>query len=396
MAATMGLFSLLLLLAIAAGVPLHPLKSSNTKSKVHEEAGSITLRFRYPDEQLQGRSLYVRGDALGLSWESGVALTHTTTDTWSITLSFDASQAGARVEFKALVDDNTWQIGANNFLTLPTRATSVLATAYPWFFTNRGSYHYIRNVFSPQLRNVRDLVFYVPPSFFENTLKTYKVLVMHDGQNLFNESTSFAGVAWRCQDTVDELVNEGTMEEIVIVGVDNTPDRTNELTYSRDESVGAGGKGDLYLDFIEQTVLKKIQSELRVNLTQPIGILGSSLGGLISCYAGYTRASFSRIGCMSSSFWWNNEDFNNGVLVNASAARPDARFYLDSGNAGPDNDDVVQTHTVEQHFVRLGYHLDDNLFYYVDQGGQHSEVYWGRRFHVPMAALYPPAPLPVQ
>ena len=35
---------------------------------------------------------------------------------------------------------------------------------------------------------------------------------MHDGQNLFNDRTSFLGVSWRCQDTVDRLVGQGDME----------------------------------------------------------------------------------------------------------------------------------------------------------------------------------------
>jgi len=88
---------------------------------------------------------------------------------------------------------------------------------------------------------------------------------MHDGQNLFNDSTSFAGVAWECQDTVDIQVYSGDMEEIIIVGVDNTNDRTNEYTYSRDPSQGTGGKGDLYLNFLESTVIPLIRSQYRVD-----------------------------------------------------------------------------------------------------------------------------------
>lgn len=30
------------------------------------------------------------------------------------------------------------------------------------------------------------------------------------------------------------------------------------------------------------------------------------------------------------------------------------------------------------------------LGYYLDQGGQHNEKYWGARFHVPMAFAYQP------
>lgn len=30
------------------------------------------------------------------------------------------------------------------------------------------------------------------------------------------------------------------------------------------------------------------------------------------------------------------------------------------------------------------------LGYYLDEGGQHSEYYWGARFHVPMSFAYQP------
>lgn len=91
------------------------------------------------------------------------------------------------------------------------------------------------------MRNFRDLVVYLPPSYDENTLKPYNnILVMHDGQNLFNDSTSYLGYAWHCQDTVNEQVVAGTMEEIIIVGVDNTDNRNNELTFCYDTSEKMG------------------------------------------------------------------------------------------------------------------------------------------------------------
>lgn len=256
---------------------------------------------------------------------------------------------------------------------------------------------------------------YYPPSYAENTLKRYPLLVMHDGQNLFNDSTSFLGVAWHCQDTVDELVNEGAMQEIVIVGLYNTLDRMNEYTYSYDPSEQVGGKGDLYLDFIEQQVLPLAEKSLRVDNTG-VGIMGararararavrgapvltcaraagSSLGGLISCYAGYTRPSVYAIaGCMSSSFWWNSEDFLGTVVKQHPTPAPTGlHVYLDSGNTGPGNDSVTQTIDVRDFLTSPagGFVLNRDVFYYLDDGGQHNEIYWGRRFHVPMADLYP-------
>jgi predicted alpha/beta superfamily hydrolase len=65
------------------------------------------------------------------------------------------------------------------------------------------------------------------------------------------------------------------------------------------------------------------------------GIGGSSLGGLISCYAAYTRPEiYDRSICMSSSFWWNNEDFLNTILK----SKTDEKLYLDSGDSGTSQD----------------------------------------------------------
>jgi hypothetical protein len=45
---------------------------------------------------------------------------------------------------------------------------------------------------------------------------------------------------------------------------------------------------------------------------------------------------------------------------------------------------------VRDHFSNKGYVLNSTLFYYLDNGGQHSEAYWGARFWVPMTDLFPP------
>lgn len=41
----------------------------------------------------------------------------------------------------------------------------------------------------------------------------------------------------------------------LFLGVYNTPNRTDELTYSYDPTEGTGGNGEKYLDFIETSVL---------------------------------------------------------------------------------------------------------------------------------------------
>lgn len=78
------------------------------------------------------------------------------------------------------------------------------------------------------------------------------------------------------------------MEEVLVIGVYNTADRINEYTYSYDKSEEAGGKGDLYLDFLEKELIPAIKDKYRFNpkLPRKFSMIGSSLGGLISCYAG--------------------------------------------------------------------------------------------------------------
>jgi len=61
-------------------------------------------------------------------------------------------------------------------------------------------------VTSKILGNTRKTSIYYPPSFFDNTLKKYEVLIMHDGQNLFDDSKAAFGTAWRIQNTINNLV----------------------------------------------------------------------------------------------------------------------------------------------------------------------------------------------
>jgi hypothetical protein len=219
---------------------------------------------------------------MGLNWDNGKLLPMVGSDLWQLSLSFDDSFWNTTLEVKCLVDDKDWMIGSNaKFLIEKSKSTHYVADVYPWFYTNTGTLQVIDNVFSPELNNTRSIIVYLPPSFYENTHKVISnVLVMHDGQNLFDPKTAFMGNAWMCQDTVNELVVEGKMDEIVIVGVYNTPQRVDELTYSKDKQYG-GGKGDLYLKFLESQVLpliaKRYQNRVDVADIRSYVLLDSTL-----------------------------------------------------------------------------------------------------------------------
>src|SRR5439155_250061 len=105
-----------------------------------------------------------------------------------------------------------------------------------------------------QLGNSRSLLVYLPPSYYENYLKRYPVLYMQDGQNIFDASTSFGGVEWGVDETADQLIRNGQMDEVIIVGLYNTgANRLYEYTPCCDPTYGGGG-ADNYENFMINTV----------------------------------------------------------------------------------------------------------------------------------------------
>jgi len=312
------------------------------------------------------------------------------TDQWTIDLDCDANTS--TFEVKLLVKDSTWMLGANHHVDLSLEST---LTLYPWFNTKAGSTAtIIKNVYSKELNNTRDVILYLPPSYNENTYKRYKnVLIMHDGQNLFNPATAPYG-SWNAQQALDSTIIGGTSDEVLIVAPYNSPDRNDEYTYVYDPAEGCGGKGNLYLDWLESTLLPLVKEQFRVDISRAtLGILGSSLGGLISCYGGWTRPQvYGKVGCMSSSFWWDSNDYQKSVVPASSPAPPLAKFYMDSGTGSVGEMECTElTNQVLGEMEEKGFVDGDTVETYVDQGATHSESSWGPRLHIPIEFLYPPS-----
>jgi len=376
----------------------------------------LRVVVEYPSSNLEpGMGMGLRGDGLGLSWGATTPAERVGENQWAVDLPLGGA-ALANVSMKPMAGD-TWCRGQNEVVVLPAAVPAgavLVATLHPWFVETRGSLLLLPGVYSPQLDNTRDVIVYVPAAAVENPLRPFggrDVLVAHDGQNLFNASTSSFGVAWMIQDTADPDIDQGLARPYIVVGVDNSANRTYEYTPQPDPTVGEGGGADLLLDFYEQTVYPLVASRLRLRLPAPgagrWSMLGSSLGGLLSCYAAWTRpALYGAVGCMSSSFWWDGEHFNNRTLRDGRAA-PAADWYVDSGDSGPDRDDEAQTVRVFEHLLAMGYRRGalpggggglaaaaapgGTAWHYVQPGGHHSEKYWGERFHVAERALLGPA-----
>jgi predicted alpha/beta superfamily hydrolase len=340
-------------------------------------AAGLTIEAAYPSSRLPaGALLFVRGDACGLSWSAGVKMAQKDADHWELTL--PSPPNGTELQFKALINDKVWAVGANAV------ATTEHVAYFPWFQAGGGR-HEVVSVSSPT--GPRDVVAWVPPSFDENPYSAYdELLVMSDGENVFNDSTAFGGRSWRAGPTLDDEIGSGRVRQMVVLAVDNSPNRIEEYTYVSDPKYGGGGASE-YLEWLEQA-LPDLRARYRVASGARLNLLGSSLGGLLACYAAWSRPqTYSAAGCMSPSFWWDAQDFLHSLLAAPRPSGPRPTLYLDSGDATNEPDICPDTIAVRDKLQSLGW-PDSQLWYYLDEGGRHNEASWGGRFAVPLRALF--------
>ncbi|HEY1149559.1 MAG TPA: alpha/beta hydrolase-fold protein, partial [Pseudoduganella sp.] len=245
----------------------------------------------------------------------------------------------------------------------------------------RGTLQIIDSFKSPQLGNERKLRIYLPPGYEEDGRKRYPVLYMHDGQNLFDAKTASYGVEWNIDEVADRMIAEGSMQEVIVVGIDNTADRIAEYTPCCDPKYG-GGKLNDYAKFIVKTVKPWVDGHYRTLKDRShTAIMGSSLGGIASVYIGqHYPQVFSMAGGVSSSFWWNESN----MVRNAPRLLP-VKFYIDAGTA---MDGLEATDAFRKAMLRRGYRPGKDFYFYKDEGGIHNEQSWASRVHVPLGWFF--------
>lgn len=243
-----------------------------------------------------------------------------------------------------------------------------------------GTVKVLRDVHSPQLENQRDILVLLPPSWPQEG-RRWPVLYMQDGQNLFDAATSFAG-EWDVDDTMAGLSDEGL--EAIVVGVPNTGGQRLDEYSPFEEPGHGGGKGDAYLDFLVSTVKPLVDAEFPTEPGREMtGILGSSMGGLISLYALFRRPDvFSLCGAMSPAFW-----FGRGALLTfvRKAPKVPGRIYVDTGTQEMGRARLWRSsrRSSASEMASIlrgkGYVEGVDLRYVVERDGEHNEAAWRRR-----------------
>ena len=238
------------------------------------------------------------------------------------------------------------------------------------------------------LEHDRDVLVWLPPDY-ERSPDRYPVLYMHDGQNLFEPDTAFLkGEHWRLGETAAELIDEGAIAPLIIVGIYNTGDhRKDEYTPTRDVKLG-GGHADDYGRMIVEELKPLIDRTYRTRPEPAVtGIAGSSLGGLVSLYLAFTHPQvFQRVAALSPSVWWNYRAILK--TVRQARSKPPIRIWVDMGTAEGKRG-LDDARLLKAALVGLGFVPDVDLRYAEYEGATHSEEAWAERVAPMLKWLYP-------
>jgi len=278
----------------------------------------------------------------------------------------------------------------------PQWAAPLLSPAAPPSWT--GDVRALGAIADMRLGNGRDVWVYVPRSYGSSS-RRYPVIYFQDGQNVFDAGTSFAGVEWGADETLEMLARTRTARESIAVAVANTRNRIDEYTPVTD--VRGGGRAGDYVAFLVHQLKPHIDRMFRtLPGREDTAVVGSSLGGLVSLYAGIAAPQvFGLVGALSPVFDWAGYDIE-WRYAKAPAASLPQRVWVDMGTA---EDASHPVRTVPSRLIcdlwrfrqvleHRGLELGRNLGYEETDGAHHNESAWAERLPRVLRFLLPPGP----
>jgi metallo-beta-lactamase class B len=180
----------------------------------------------------------------------------------------------------------------------------------------------------PELNRKRRVWVYLPKGY--NTVgKTYPVLYLNDGQNLFNEQTAAFG-EWGVDECLDSL-QRITGKECIVVGIDHGGDKRmteynpyNHLQFGK-------GEGEAYVSFIVKTLKPFIDGKYRTMKSAENNFIGgSSMGADISLYAALQYPNtFGGALLFSPAFWVTPELYAKAETFTTTTM---PKFYFYAGS----------------------------------------------------------------
>lgn len=213
----------------------------------------------------------------------------------------------------------------------------------------------------------------------------YKVLYMHDGQNLFKDEWASYQMAWK----IDQALEICQLNDVLVVGIEaphgwRRVDAYAPFDVDYEELVKEkvkGGEGKAYLQDLIEGVIPFVESQFDV-LKGPehTAMMGASMGGVISLYAGFEYPHlFGRIASLSGAYYVSLKPFIE--YLKGPFEEVPSVLYLDVG----DQEEGLATQGI---YVDVHQHIDEALNPYkapmkyqskIIQGGVHNERAWEQR-----------------
>ncbi len=233
----------------------------------------------------------------------------------------------------------------------------------------------------PQLNRKRRVWIYLPPDY--NTSKQdYPVVYMHDGQNIFDATTSGYG-EWNVDETLDKLFKDNL--KLIVVGIDHGDSKRLDEYSPWVNSTYGGGEGEAYVDFIVNTLKPYIDANFNTKKDRNnTAVFGSSMGGLISHYAALKHPTvFGKVGVYSPAFWFAPEV--KPFTVSHANINDTKMYFLAGGKEGEKAgyDEISQTVTDMNSIISIlknsGF-PEKNIQSKVVPEGKHNEALWSNNF----------------
>lgn len=234
---------------------------------------------------------------------------------------------------------------------------------------------------------------HLPPQYHQKPQATYPLLLMQDGQNLFEAETAYMGKSWALGATLMDGVQSGKLSDLIAVGIDNansfdgrafeyTPWKAEVEVHGEKKILGGGA--DQYLDWMEKTVLPEIEKRYRVEPGAKNRVIGgASLGALVSLYALVKKPHlFGGAILMSGSWWWNG--FQDWLKSNW-LPQAGVKLWVDAGEQEPNGEHAV---ALKKNLTELGFEEGRNLGFFMDPEGRHNEESWLLRVWRPLEYFF--------
>ncbi len=246
--------------------------------------------------------------------------------------------------------------------------------------SSRGNHvHIIDTAFLiPQLNRVRRVWIYLPEDYAVSG-KRYPVIYMHDGQNVFDDATSYAG-EWGVDECIDSM-----KKKCIVVAIDNgAGKRINEycpydfslktLGLSNADTLNKG-EGDQYVDFLVKTLKPFIDKNYRtLKDRKNTFVAGSSMGGIISMYAvlKYPKV-FGGAGVFSPAFWVGPKIFDD---IKSKGEKVKSKIYF---YAGKEEGESMVPLTIKA-FDEMSKVSKSKMTTVIRDEGKHNETRWRKEF----------------